>query len=126
MRKTFLALALALTFGLIGTQAQAYYGCPMGGAYGVNPAVSADYQKFMTETSQLRADLYAAQAALNAQLAQPKPDQAKVRELTRNVADKQSELALKARAYNVNGYGYACPGHAGGYHATTCAYGYGW
>lgn len=109
MRKVIFALALILSVGFIGIQAQAYHGGP---GWGHGAAASPEQQKFLTETNTLRNELYATQAELNAQLAQPKPNEAKVRELSRSVADKQAELALKARASNLPAHGF---GHGGGY-----------
>ncbi|WP_027366849.1 hypothetical protein [Desulfocurvibacter africanus] len=113
MRKVIFALALILSVGFIGTQVQAYHG-GLGWGHGV--AASPEQQKFLTETGTLRNELYAAQAELNAQLAQPKPNEAKIRELSCSVADKQVALALKAREYNLpaHGAGHGL-GHGSGY-----------
>ena len=85
-------------------------------------ASATDSQAFYNATEDLRADLAANQAELNAIQASTNPDPARIKTLTRTIVKQQDQLRVQAEKYNMtgtDGTGY-CPysgyGHHGGGH----------
>lgn len=74
---------------------------------GVNDAES---QKFINDTKEIRVQLAADSAELNALMANPNPDSKRVRELAENIATIQLTLQEKSQVYGV-GNGRMHGGH---------------
>ena len=114
MKKTALLLTLALVAGLFATQALAWRGgaggCGGYGQYGggqyragqvappqLTPEQSAAYEKFLADTSELRAKMFADRAEMRALMRAQNPDASKIRALAENVAKTRQEIAAKAK-----------------------------
>lgn len=83
---------------------------------GVNDAES---QKFLTETKDIRVQIAADRAELNALMAGQNPDSKRVRELSESIAANQITLQEKSQAYGrgngrMNGRGMMGPGMMNG------------
>lgn len=74
---------------------------------GVNDAES---QKFFNETKEIRVQIAADRAELNALMAGPNPDSKRVRELSESIATNQLTLQEKSQAYGL-GNGRMYGGH---------------
>jgi len=110
----------------------------MGQGYGPNANLSTEqraaldkaYQEFATKTEPLRADLYAKNLELAAELAKSAPDQTRVGDLTKQVNDLNAKLFAEqtsfraglAKDYGVRGgYGMGY-GMRGGYGPGNCPF----
>lgn len=74
----------------------------MGPGYGMmygNGATDVESQKFLDETKDIRIQIAADQAELNALMAGDNPDSKRVRELSESIATKQITLQEKSRDY---------------------------
>lgn len=115
MKKSTIALTLALVIGLGLAANNAFawnnggkgYGCNGGGRQGQmmnnNSVNSAEFQKFLKETEQLRADLRADRVELRAIMSGQNPDAKRARALSGDISEKQIQLAEIARKNNVSG-----------------------
>lgn len=97
-------IAIAIIVGFSAMNASAWgwgHRGPMMG-YGMmygSGATDAESQKFLDETKEIRIQIAADQAELNALMAGQNPDSKRVRELSENIATNQLALQEKARAY---------------------------
>lgn len=113
-KATLVIIALALV-ALLATAVWArgpYSGSRGGGygggyCYGASGAVNQEaFAKFQTDTLQLRQELAANRVELHTLLAQPQPDQARVKALSDQVTQLREQLAKKAHEAGVaGGYG---------------------
>ncbi|MDW7773329.1 MAG: hypothetical protein SCH71_10605 [Desulfobulbaceae bacterium] len=135
MKKSIIALTLVLAMGLGFTAVNAYarYCDGPGSGYGMRgwsgstdaQVSDADYQKFRTETAQIRKSIAMDRAELNAIMAGSDPDSKKAAELTGRIVDNKEALAEIARSANINiGRGFG-PGICGGPGADCPGPGYG-
>lgn len=98
--------AAAIIVGISGMSASAWSHGPMMGMgngmmYGSGATVEEN-QKFLAETKGIRIQIAADQAELNALMAGPNPDSARVRELSESIAKNQIAIQDMSGSY---GYG---------------------
>lgn len=110
--KTNIVAAIAATALIIGISAvnASAWGWGNGGNHMMGPGMmygaginDAESQKFLTETKDIRVQITADRAELNALMAGQNPDSKRVRELSESIAAKQITLQEKAQDY---GWGY--------------------
>ena len=123
MKKTLLAVLVALTVGFAGYQiagadpgwgggmggpgygngyCQNYYGGP-GGGQGLDKETIAKRNKFFDETTDLRKQLVVKRAELKALMHQDNPDEKKVANLTGEMFDLRNQLRKKAEESGIQG-----------------------
>ncbi|MDM8537010.1 hypothetical protein QUF70_09675 [Desulfobacterales bacterium HSG17] len=109
MKKTFMALIIALTIGFIGTQVWAWGGgCPMAGSGAKAANVSPEaYQKFIDDTATLRLDLAAKNGEYDAVLAQADPDPNQAGQIAREMAEIRAKIQAKAKENGLPAMGCA-------------------
>ena len=100
--------ALAATTLIIGFSAMnaSAWGWGNGGHHTMNPGMmygsgvnDAESQKYFTETKDIRVEIAADRAELNALMAGQNPDSKRVRELSESIAENQFTLQEKSQAY---------------------------
>ena len=110
MKKIVVALVLISSLFFAGTQVWAWsggcQGCPMaaGGENTANVNPEA-YQKFIDSTAQLRLDLAAKRGEYEAVLAQTNPDPKQAGQVSREIAEIQSKIQLKAKEQGLPAWG---------------------
>jgi hypothetical protein len=110
-------VAAAIIVGVSGLSASAWSHGPMMGSgngmmYGSGATVE-DNQKFLADTKGIRIQMAADQAELNALMAGPNPDNARVRELAESIAKNQIAIQDMSGS-NVYGNGHMNRMHMGG------------
>lgn len=109
MKKTVITsiVAVSIIIGFTAIHASAWgwghRGPMMGPGYGMmydNGANDAESQKFFDETKDIRIQIAADRAELNALMAGDNPDSKRVRELSESIATKQITLQEKSRDYD--------------------------
>ena len=124
MKKIITITTILFSAALISSTAFAWWGGGMMGDHHdgmYTTANSTDRQAFYDATVDLRADLAANQAELNAIQATDNPDPAKIKTLTRKIIKQQDQLRVQAEKYNLNGTDnddycpYSGYGHHGGH-----------
>jgi hypothetical protein len=65
----------------------------------LNGATNEERQKFLDETKEIRVQIAADSAELNALMAGQNPDSKRVRELTKSIATNQIAMQEKSRSY---------------------------
>lgn len=114
MKKSIMAIALALTIGVIGSgMADARPG--MGPGYGMmggagtaataDPELLQKRQQFHTETQELRRQMTVKKTELKAALAANNPDEKKAAKLSGELFDLREQLRSKAEAAGITGMG---------------------
>ncbi|MCF8031128.1 MAG: hypothetical protein K9K39_09550 [Desulfohalobiaceae bacterium] len=112
MRAVLTVLGILLAFGLIASQASAWWGPHMGSGQ-----ASMAYQnpQMAQNVSSLRSEITSLQAELSQELAKENPNMDKVRQLNQDLAQKQQQMRQMGPR-RANGYGYHHGQHMRGGH----------
>jgi len=112
MRTVLTVLGILLAFGLIASQASAWWGHHMGSG---QENMAFQNTEIAQNVYSLRSEISSLQSKLNQELAKENPNMNKVRQLNQGLAQKRLQMRQMAPR-RTNGYGYHHAQHMrGGY-----------